>query len=75
MKKKGFSHRVSRELLEMSSKTTIEQRMEWLEQMQDFIYAAVPPEQIRRWEEYKRGLYSIQNSKLQAQDHAPTLIK
>lgn len=55
MKKREFRHNISRDLLELSSKATMEQRLQWLEQMQNFIRAAVPIEKWKRWQEYKRS--------------------
>ena len=50
---KQFSHRVSLDLLKAARKSTMEQRLRWLEEMQNFIRAAVPIEKWKRWQEYK----------------------
>ena len=52
-KRAQFSHHVSDEILAVSRKTTMEQRFQWLEEMQNFIRAAVPIEKWKRWQEYQ----------------------
>lgn len=66
--RREFESNVSRDQLELSSKATMEQRLQWLEEMQNFIYAAVPVDKIKRWQEYKQQRHQTRDSKPQTRN-------
>lgn len=51
----AFSDRhVSRDWIDLFRKTTIEQRLRWLEEMNTFVRQVIPPNKFLRWQEYKQ---------------------
>ncbi|MFQ6093314.1 MAG: hypothetical protein ACE5OR_11705 [bacterium] len=48
--KRGFSFRLSREKIEEFRKSTAEERLTWLEEVNEFVDAFLPREKRRLWE-------------------------
>jgi hypothetical protein len=55
MEKWEFAYKFSQEKLDECKNLTLEQRLKWLEEANDFIRTFVPKEKIIRWQKIKQG--------------------
>ena len=54
-KKGGFSFTLSKEKLEQTCRLSPEMKLTWLEEANEFVYAALSREKRRKWERFVSG--------------------
>ncbi|MDP2208811.1 MAG: hypothetical protein Q8K98_08555 [Bacteroidota bacterium] len=54
-KKGGYSYHITDEQIERYKQIPIDQRLEWFEEWQEFIYNTLTPEQWETLQKFRRG--------------------